>query len=177
MNKLAFLPLILFAVLAGVFAFQLISGKNSSELPSALIGKSAPATSLPPLDPAFPGISSNLFQGRVTVLNVFASWCLPCRDEHPSLMELAKDKRFTLSGLNYKDKPDQAQRFLADLGNPYAEIGSDLSGRAGIDWGVYGVPETYVIDKTGVIRMKHTGPISPEILAKKIMPLLAELNK
>ena len=170
MNKLAFLPLVLFAALAGVFAFQLTSGKNSSELPSALIGKAAPATNLPPLDPAFPGISSNLFQGRVTVLNVFASWCVPCRDEHPSLMELAKDKRFTLSGLNYKDKPDQALRFLGDLGNPYAEIGSDLSGRAGIDWGVYGVPETYVIGKDATISFKFVGPLGPGTMKSVLLP-------
>ena len=170
MNKLAFVPLILFAALAGVFAFQLTSGKNTSELPSALIGKAAPATTLPPLDPALPGVNSTSFQGRVTVLNVFASWCVPCREEHPTLMELAKDKRFTLSGLNYKDRPDQAQRFLADLGNPYAEIGADVSGRAGIDWGVYGVPETYVIGKDGLIRFKFVGPLGPDTLKEVLLP-------
>jgi cytochrome c biogenesis protein CcmG, thiol:disulfide interchange protein DsbE len=169
-NKLAFLPLILFAVLAGVFAFQLTSGKNTSELPSALIDKPAPATALPPLDPALPGLSSTSFQGRVTVLNVFASWCVPCREEHPSLMELAKDKRFTLSGLNYKDNPDQALRFLSDLGNPYTEIGADISGRAGIDWGVYGVPETYVIGKDGTIHFKFVGPLGPETMKSVLLP-------
>lgn len=169
-NKLAFLPLILFAALAGVFAFQLTSGKNTNELPSALIGKAAPATTLPPLDPALPGVSSASFQGRVTVLNVFASWCVPCREEHPSLMELAKDRRFTLSGLNYKDKPDQALRFLGDLGNPYAEIGADVSGRSGIDWGVYGVPEIYVIGKDGMIRFKFVGPLGPDTMKSVLMP-------
>jgi cytochrome c biogenesis protein CcmG/thiol:disulfide interchange protein DsbE len=169
-NKLAFVPLILFAALAGVFAFQLTSGKDTSELPSALIGKPAPATSLPPLDSALPGINSLSFQGRVSVLNVFASWCVPCREEHPVLMELAKDKRFTLSGLNYKDKPDQASRFLGDLGNPYAEIGADVSGRAGIDWGVYGVPETYVIGKDGMIRFKLVGPLGADTMESVLLP-------
>jgi cytochrome c biogenesis protein CcmG, thiol:disulfide interchange protein DsbE len=169
-NKLAFLPLVLFAALAGVFAFQLTSGKNSSELPSALIGKQSPATSLPPLDAALPGIESERFKGRVTVLNVFASWCVPCREEHPALLELAKDSRITLAGLNYKDKPDQAKAFLGELGNPYAEIGSDLSGRAGIDWGVYGVPETYVIGKDGTIRFKFVGPLGPDTVKTVLIP-------
>jgi cytochrome c biogenesis protein CcmG, thiol:disulfide interchange protein DsbE len=169
-NKLAFVPFVLFVTLAGVFAFQLTSGKDTSELPSALIGKAAPTTNLPPLDPAIPGVNSATFQGRVTVLNVFASWCVPCREEHPSLLELAKDKRFTLSGLNYKDKPDQAMRFLADLGNPYAEIGADISGRAGIDWGVYGVPETYVIGEDGTIRFKFVGPLGPDMMRSVLLP-------
>jgi cytochrome c biogenesis protein CcmG, thiol:disulfide interchange protein DsbE len=169
-NKLAFLPLILFAALAVVFAYQLTSGKDTSELPSALIGKAAPQTTLPPLDPALPGIESEQFKGRVTVLNVFASWCVPCREEHPALLELAKDGRITLAGLNYKDKPEQAKAFLGDLGNPYAEIGSDQSGRAGIDWGVYGVPETYVIGKDGTIRFKFVGPLGPDMMKTVLMP-------
>ena len=169
-NKLAFVPLILFVALAGVLAFQLTAGKDTSALPSALIGKAAPATDLPPLDPAMPGINSASFRGRVTVLNVFASWCVPCREEHPVLMELAKDKRFTLSGLNYKDKPDQAMRFLGDLGNPFAAIGADVSGRAGIDWGVYGVPETYVIGKDGAIRFKFVGPLGPDTVKSVLLP-------
>lgn len=169
-NKLAFLPLIVFAALAGVFAYQLTSGKDTSELPSVLIGKPSPNTSLPPLEPALPGIESVKFQGRVTVLNVFASWCVPCREEHPVLLELARDRSITLSGLNYKDKPDQARAFLSELVNPYAEIGADTSGRAGIDWGVYGVPETYVIGKDGNIRFKFVGPLSPESLETLLMP-------
>ena len=112
--------------------------------------------------PRLPGLSSDAFIGRVTVLNVFASWCVPCRDEHPVLIGIAKDKRFTLAGLNYKDKPDQAKAFLAELGNPYAVIGADIDGRAGIDWGVYGVPETYVIGKDGTIRFKFVGPLGAD---------------
>lgn len=169
---LAFLPIILFAALAGVFAFQLYAGKNSADLPSALIGKQAPQTDLPPLDAASIGLKSADFMGRVTVLNVFASWCVPCREEHPVLLELAKDKRFTLAGLNYKDKPENALQFLTDMGNPYAVIGADISGRAGIDWGVYGVPETYVIGKDGAILYKHVGPLDAEALRAEILPVV-----
>lgn len=168
-NWLAFAPLVIFAALAGVFAMQLFSGKDTSELPSVLIGQPSPETALPPLDPALPGIQSANFKGRVTVLNVFASWCVPCRDEHPHLIELTKDTRFTLSGLNYKDKPDQAGNFLKELGNPYDEIGADISGRAGIMWGVYGVPETYVIGKDGTIRFKYTGPLDPDRIKSVLM--------
>ncbi len=168
----AFLPIVLFAALAGVFAFQLYAGKNSADLPSALIGKLAPQTDLPPLDPAGIGLKSADFIGRVTVLNVFASWCVPCREEHPVLLELAKDKRFALVGLNYKDKPENALRFLGDMGNPYAVIGADISGRAGIDWGVYGVPETYVIGKDGAILYKHVGPLDAEAVKAEILPVV-----
>ena len=169
-NWLAFAPLIIFALLAGVFAMQLFSGKNVNEVPSVLIGQASPETALPALDPALPGIKSADFRGRVTVLNVFASWCVPCRDEHPFLIELTKDTRFTLSGLNYKDKPDQAANFLKELGNPYDEVGADVSGRAGIMWGVYGVPETYVIGRDGTIRYKFTGPLDPEKIKSVLMP-------
>lgn len=169
-NWLAFVPLIIFAMLAGVFALQLFSGKNANELPSVLIGQASPETDLPALDPALPGIKSVDFKGRVTVLNVFASWCVPCRDEHPSLIALTKDARFTLSGLNYKDKPDQATNFLKELGNPYDEIGADVSGRAGIMWGVYGVPETYVIGKDGTIKYKFTGPLDPDKIKSVLLP-------
>jgi cytochrome c biogenesis protein CcmG, thiol:disulfide interchange protein DsbE len=171
-NWVAFLPIILFAALAGVFAFQLYQGKNSADLPSALIGKAAPQTDLPPLDATSIGLKSADFIGRVTVVNVFASWCVPCREEHPTLLELAKDKRFTLAGLNYKDKPENAQQFLNDNGNPYAVIGADISGRAGIDWGVYGVPETYVIGKDGAILYKHVGPLDADAVAKEIVPVV-----
>ncbi len=171
-NWVAFLPIVLFAALAGVFAFQLYQGKNSADLPSALIGKAAPLTDLPPLDAASIGLKSADFIGRVTVVNVFASWCVPCREEHPTLLELSKDKRFTLAGLNYKDKRDNALQFLNDNGNPYAVIGADISGRAGIDWGVYGVPETYVIGKDGAILYKHVGPLDADAVAKEILPVV-----
>ncbi len=169
-NWIAFAPVILFAGLAGVFAYQIGSGKDTSELPSMLLGKQAPLTDLPPLDPAIPGLRSADFTGHVTVLNVFASWCVPCREEAPALIEFAKDKRFTLAGLNYKDKPENAARFLAEFGNPFAVIGADIGGRAGIDWGVYGVPETYVIGKDGTIRFKFVGPLDEASWKASILP-------
>jgi cytochrome c biogenesis protein CcmG/thiol:disulfide interchange protein DsbE len=170
-NYWVFLPIALFVALAGVFASQLLSGKDSALLPSALIGKPAPQTSLPPLQASgLPGINTADFKGRVTVLNVFASWCVPCRQEHPLLLELAKDKRFVLVGFNYKDEPANAAKFLSELGNPYAALGTDVSGRSGIDWGIYGVPETYVINKSGLITYKQIGPLSPASLANALMP-------
>ncbi len=169
-NWIAFLPIIVFAGLAGVFAMQLMSTKDKSELPSMLIGKTAPATDLPPLDPAAPALKSADFIGRVTVLSVFASWCVPCREEAPALIEFAKDTRFTLVGLNYKDKPENAAAFLAEFGNPFAVIGADISGRAGIDWGVYGVPETYVISKDGTIRYKFVGPLDAASWKTTLLP-------
>ena len=159
-NWLALLPLILFLGLAAIFLTQLMSGRDTQTVPSALIGQSAPISNLPPVEAlSVPGIAPEDFKGNVTVLNVFASWCAPCRDEHPVLMELAKDRRFQLIAINYKDKPENAAAFLGELGNPFAKIGADVSGRAGIDWGVYGVPETYVIGPDGVIRYKHVGPL------------------
>src|SRR5690606_29006908 len=143
---LVLLPLAAFLALTGVFALQLLSGRDTSIVPSALIGAVAPSTELPPLaGQDMPGISSSRFRGQVTLLNVWASWCVPCRQEHPILMELSRDGRFSLQGMNYKDNPDNALKFLAGLGNPYSAIGVDRSGRSGIDWGVYGVPETFVI--------------------------------
>jgi cytochrome c biogenesis protein CcmG, thiol:disulfide interchange protein DsbE len=170
-NYLAFLPVVFFLSLAAIFASQLMSGKDASVLPSALIGKSAPATDLPSLNPsALNGLKSAAFTGHVTVLNVFASWCIPCRQEHPALIKLAKDKRFILAGLNYKDRPENAKRFIAELGDPYAIIGTDEAGRAGIEWGVYGVPETYVIDKDGIIRYKYVGPLDDKAIVLEILP-------
>jgi cytochrome c biogenesis protein CcmG, thiol:disulfide interchange protein DsbE len=168
---LVFLPLAAFLVLVGVFLLQLFSGRDVSEVPSALIGQPAPETKLAPLDgTGLPGIDSAAFKGKVTVLNVWASWCAPCREEHPALLALAKDKRFSLEGMNYKDKPENASEFLGALGNPYAAIGVDPSGRTGIDWGVYGVPETYVIGKDGKIAFKHVGPLSDSTIASELMP-------
>lgn len=174
-NWLALAPLAAFLALAGVFLVQLMSDRDQRELPSALIGQPAPKTDLPPLDPAAgEGITDAAFKGKVTLLNVFASWCVPCREEHPFLVELAKDPRFRLVGLNYKDKPDNAFAFLGELGNPYAAIGADVSGRAGIDWGVYGVPETYLIDRQGIIRAKFVGPLSPGAFKARLEPEIAK---
>jgi cytochrome c biogenesis protein CcmG, thiol:disulfide interchange protein DsbE len=175
-NWLALLPLILFLGLAAIFLTQLMSGRDTQTLPSALIGQPVPVTNLPPIAAlsAIPGITPEDFKGRVTVLNVFASWCGPCREEHPVLMELAKDQRFQLIAINYKDKPENAAAFLSELGNPYAKIGADQNGRAGIDWGVYGVPETYVIGPDGTIRYKHVGPLHAAAVEKEILPEAAK---
>ena len=174
---LPLLPLAVFLALAGVFLAQLLSGRDTSVVPSALIGSPAPQTALPPLENSgLPGLDSSAFAGKVTLVNVWASWCAPCRQEHPLLMELAKDGRIAVAGLNYKDQPQNARRFLGNLGNPYAAIGVDASGRTAIDWGVYGVPETFVIDKQGVIRYKQIGPITPEALEATILPLIRKLE-
>jgi cytochrome c biogenesis protein CcmG/thiol:disulfide interchange protein DsbE len=168
---LPLLPFLVFIGLAGLFLSQLLSGRDTSEVPSALIGLPAPPTNLPPLDGSnLPGLNSQSFAGKVTLVNVFASWCAPCREEHPVLLALAQDKRFTIAGLNYKDRPENARRFLGDLGNPFAAIGVDEAGGTAIDWGVYGVPETFVIGKDGKIAYKHVGPLTPETAQALLLP-------
>lgn len=175
------LPLLVFLGLAGLFLSQLLSGRDISEVPSALIGLPAPRTSLPPLEGSnLPGLDSSQFAGRVTLVNVFASWCAPCREEHPVLLALSQDKRFVMAALNYKDRPENARRFLGDLGNPFQAIGVDEAGRTAIDWGVYGVPETFVIGKDGKIAYKYVGPLTPEtaqtLLLQQIDKALAAQN-
>jgi cytochrome c biogenesis protein CcmG/thiol:disulfide interchange protein DsbE len=168
-------PLVIFMALAGLFLFRLFSG-DPSYIPSALIGHPAPPTTLPPLaglerdGTPVPGIDPASFKGAVTVVNVWASWCEPCRDEAPLLMQLAKDSRFRLIGINYKDQPDNARRFLGRYGNPFASAGADADGRAAIEWGVYGVPETFVVGKDGRIAYKLVGPINPDNFAAVLKP-------
>lgn len=173
-----FLPLILFGALAVLFLFRLFAG-DPQKLPSALIGKAAPVTELPALTGLMrggqqvPGIAASSAPGQVTVLNVFASWCVPCRDEHPALIELDKaiaGKNVRLIGLNYKDRPEAALKFLAELGNPYTAVGRDPDGRKGIDWGVYGVPETFVVRADGTIAYKYVGPLSMQKLKDTLLP-------
>jgi cytochrome c biogenesis protein CcmG/thiol:disulfide interchange protein DsbE len=165
---LMLLPLVLFGALAVIFYAQLKSGKDNSTIPSALIGKKAPQFTLPTVagmereGVALDGFGSTELAGRISIVNVWASWCVPCRQEHPVLMELAKDGRVQMLGINYKDKPENARRFLGQLGNPFAAIGSDPNGRAAIDWGVYGIPETFIVGPDGTIRHKHVGPIGPQ---------------
>jgi cytochrome c biogenesis protein CcmG/thiol:disulfide interchange protein DsbE len=166
---LIFLPLAAFAVLAALFYVRLGAG-DSSRIPSPLIGKVVPAFNLPPLEAVgaqVPFTDADLRKGTVTLVNVFASWCVPCRDEHPMLVQLSKDadlqsKGVRIVGLAYKDEPANSRRFLGEMGNPYAQIGVDKSGRTGIDWGVYGVPETFVVRGDGTIAYKFIGPLSPE---------------
>lgn len=167
------LPLLVFLALAGIFLMQLLSGRDLTAVPSALIGHTAPKTELPPLEGvSLPGLSSTDFLGKVTLVNVWASWCAPCREEHPVLVEMSRDQRFAIAGLNYKDKPENARRFLGDLGNPYKAIGVDQHGRTAIDWGVYGVPETFLVGKDGKIAFKHVGPLSSETVQTTLMPAI-----
>lgn len=170
------LPLILFLALATLFLFRLDDG-DPARVPSALIGRQVPAFDLAgiegltgPRGPV-PGFSdATLRQGRVSVVNVWASWCVPCRDEHPMLVTLSRDGRFDLYGLNYKDEAENARRFLGRFGNPFEAVGADRGGRVGIDWGVYGVPETFVVGPDGRIVYKHVGPLDEANLARDLMP-------
>lgn len=161
------LPLVAFAALAALFWFRLGSG-DPSKIPSALIGRPAPQTALPPLEglvagnAQVPGLDPAVLKGKVSVVNVWASWCVPCHDEAPLLTELAKDKRLQLVGINYKDAADNARRFLGRYGNPYGIVGVDGNGRAAIEWGVYGVPETFVVGRDGTIVYKLVGPVTAD---------------
>jgi cytochrome c biogenesis protein CcmG/thiol:disulfide interchange protein DsbE len=164
---LMMLPLIVFAGLAVLFWFRLGDG-DPSKIPSALIGHPAPQTMLPPLEgltadgAQVPGLDPAMFKGKVSVVNVWASWCVPCHDEAPLLTELGKDKRLQLVGINYKDAPDNARRFLGRYGNPFNVVGVDGNGRAAIEWGVYGVPETFIVGREGKIVYKLVGPVTPD---------------
>ena len=175
MKRLWFLvPLAAFFALAAVLAVGL--KLDPREVPSPLIGKPAPKFALQRLDDAARTIRLDDMRGKVWVLNVWASWCVACREEHPLLVEFAKKRVVPLYGLNYKDKREDANAWLARFGNPYDASLFDDEGRVGIDFGVYGVPETFVIDQNGVIRMKHIGPLTPEVIATKLEPLLKKLD-
>jgi cytochrome c biogenesis protein CcmG/thiol:disulfide interchange protein DsbE len=164
-----------FAVLAAVLAWQLLTGAPD-KVPSALIDKPIPQFDLPPIPGWEKGLSSaDIEGGGVSLLNVFASWCGPCRVEHPLLMDIASLDLLPIWGLNYKDQPKDAARWLNGLGDPYTRIGSDLGGRVGIDWGVYGVPETFVIDDRGRIVYKHIGVLTRIDWDEKILPLITGL--
>ena len=171
------LPLMIFLALAALFFFRLGSG-DPSRIPSALLGQPAPQTELPPVEGLLrdgkpvPGIVPADFRGAVTLVNVWASWCVPCRDEAPLLMTLSEDKRFRIVGINYKDQPENARRFLGRYGNPFVAAGADLKGRASIEWGVYGVPETFVVGRDGRIAYKLVGPVTPQNLEGAVKPAL-----
>jgi cytochrome c biogenesis protein CcmG/thiol:disulfide interchange protein DsbE len=165
------LPVLLFVVIVGYFVLGL--QRDPSTLPSALIDKKVPEFSLPPLTDK-PGLASADLAGEVTLVNFFASWCVPCRTEHPVLMRIGKAVR--LVGVAYKDDPEKSRRFLAELGDPYARIGVDREGRTAIDFGLYGVPETYVVDKDGKIRFRFVGPLTPKAWDEEIAPLLRQLS-
>jgi cytochrome c biogenesis protein CcmG, thiol:disulfide interchange protein DsbE len=174
-NILVLLPLIVFLALAALFFYRLGIG-DPSRIPSALIGQPAPVTDLPALPglerdgKAVPGVNNAMFRGAVTLVNVWASWCVPCHDEVPFLEKLSKDKRIQLVGINYKDAPDNARRFLNRYGNPFVATGRDDTGRTSIDWGVYGVPETFLVGRDGRIAYKLVGPITEDNLAGVLEP-------
>lgn len=179
---LMLLPVVIFAAIAALFLFQLTLGEDPQTIPSALIGKKAPVTNLPPVPglvdngTPVPGVSTTDLMGKISVVNVFASWCVPCRQEHPILEELATVDGIQLIGINYKDKPENARRFLGSLGNPYDRVGADEKGRVSIDWGVYGVPETYIVDGQGTIRYKFIGPLTPEAYVNTFLPELENVK-
>jgi cytochrome c biogenesis protein CcmG, thiol:disulfide interchange protein DsbE len=170
------LPLAIFLVLAALFFFRLGSG-DPSRIPSALIGRPAPDTNLPAVaglntrdGKPMPGISVADFRGAVTLVNVWASWCVPCHDEAPLLDALSADKRIRIVGINYKDQPDNARRFLGRYGNPFVAAGADGNGRASMEWGVYGVPETFIVGRDGTIAYKLVGPITAGNLERVVKP-------
>ncbi|KJF72234.1 DsbE family thiol:disulfide interchange protein [Agrobacterium arsenijevicii] len=174
---LALLPLLLFggfALIAGKMLYdQDVNGLDISAIPSALIGTKAPALSLPPLEGSnLPALTDAAIKGKLTLVNVFASWCIPCRREHPILQELAKDNRITVVGINYKDGQDNALRFLGELGNPFAAIGVDPNGKAAIDWGVYGIPESYLVGADGTILYKKVGPFDARSVERDLLPAI-----
>jgi cytochrome c biogenesis protein CcmG, thiol:disulfide interchange protein DsbE len=173
------LPFAIFIALAGLFWYALQTG-DPSKLPSALIGKPVPEFTLPPLEglKAEDGAemrsfdAADLAQGKPTIVNIFASWCVPCLEEHPMLMALAEEPGLRIYGINYKDDPASARRFLGRYGNPYTRVGTDGAGRTAINFGVYGVPETFVISGDGKIAYRHVGPLTEEAIATKILPLM-----
>jgi cytochrome c biogenesis protein CcmG/thiol:disulfide interchange protein DsbE len=175
-TRALWVPLLVFAALVVLFSFALQKG-DPSKLPSALVGRPAPSLMLPPVEGLtdqgrpVPGFGpAELAASGPKVVNFFASWCLPCTDEHPLLLRLKRETGVTILGINHKDQPSNAHRFLARLGNPYTAVGADQNGRAAIEWGVYGMPETFVVDGRGVIVFKHVGPIDAEALATRLIP-------
>ncbi|HEY3040215.1 MAG TPA: DsbE family thiol:disulfide interchange protein [Pyrinomonadaceae bacterium] len=169
------IPLVLFVVLVVFLAIGL--RHDPHEVPSPLINKPAPGFQLAQLSDPSKRFSAEEMRGKVWLLNVWASWCITCRDEHPLLLEYARSKAVPIYGLNYKDKREDALSWLGELGDPYVLSVSDLDGRVGIDYGVYGAPETYLIDRDGIIRFKQVGPVTPDIWEQKIVPMVKDLNK
>lgn len=174
-RKLVFLlPAVLFVALLAAFALGL--GHDPHLLPSALIDRPAPDFSLPALYQGAEGFTRKDLDGRVTLVNFFASWCAPCREEQPALMSLAHRPGVSLDGIAYKDKPEESRRFLDRFGNPYSRTGVDRDGATAIDFGVYGVPETYVVDGSGRIRYRHVGPLTAEDVKQKILPVIERIT-
>lgn len=173
-GPLMVLPVAVFLALAGAFLWGLFN--NDDKLPSTMIGRAVPEFDLPPLEGRDNGLSSEDLRGEVSIVNVWASWCAPCRVEMPLLVELAETGTVPIHGINYKDDPAAAKRFLAELGDPYTRLGEDRSGRTSIDWGVYGLPETFVIDAEGRIAHKHVGAFDRRMLEEEILPVVRRLQ-
>ncbi|MEE8535518.1 MAG: DsbE family thiol:disulfide interchange protein [Kiloniellales bacterium] len=173
------LPVVVFAVVAGYFVWGLDPSRDPRAVPSALVNEPVPDFELPPIEGMdVPGLATaDLGNGEVSLVNFFASWCIPCKYEHPLLMKLADDRAARIIGINYRDKPENARRWLTQLGNPYERIGADENGRVAIDWGLSGVPETFVIDRDGHIRYQQIGPITPQDLNRIILPMIEELSR
>ena len=168
-------PLLVFVAVGLFLAIGLT--RDPREIPSPLIGKPVPAFSLPPVRGRSLGLSTADLKGDVSLVNVFASWCVACREEHPLLMQIKRDGVVPVHGLNYKDRPADAARWLEERGDPYTRTGADLDGRVAIDWGVYGVPETFVVDREGRIAYKHIGPITPAAWNRTLLPLIRKLQE
>jgi len=174
----ALIPLVLFVGLAGIFMKQLLSGADTSVIPSALINKPAPALNLTALEGAVragkpvPALTTEVIKGKLTLVNVWASWCVPCRQEHPIVLGLSQDPRLNVVGINYKDRNDAALGFLGELGNPFSAIGVDPKGAAAIDWGVYGIPESFLVSADGVILYKHVGPFDDNSIQNELLPAI-----
>jgi cytochrome c biogenesis protein CcmG/thiol:disulfide interchange protein DsbE len=178
---LALIPLAVFlgfAAVAGKMLYdQDVNGLDVSAIPSALIGKTAPSLALPPLEGSnTAALTDAAIKGKLTLVNVFASWCVPCRQEHPILKQLANDSRLNIVGINYKDRNDNALRFLGELGNPYKAIGVDPNGKAAIDWGVYGIPESYLVGPDGTILYKKVGPFDERSLTQQLLPAIEKAS-
>jgi len=174
--RLGFLvPLLVFMALVVILGIGLTL--DPRKVPSPLIGKPVPEFSLPPVKGRTLGLASADLKGEVSLVNVFASWCVPCRQEHPLFVELKAKGVVPIHGINYKDQPDAAARWLDELGDPYTRTGADLDGRVSIDWGVYGVPETFLVDREGRIAYKHIGPLTPQLVKDKLLPLIERLRR
>jgi cytochrome c biogenesis protein CcmG/thiol:disulfide interchange protein DsbE len=178
MRRLLFLlPVLAFGILIAWFWIGLSPGRDPTRVPSAMINKPAPDFELPSLAGGAVGLRTADLKGQLTLVNFFASWCVPCRAEQPLLLDLARDKRLQLYGIAYKNKPEEASAFLAELGDPFARVALDQPGRTAIDFGVYGVPESYLVDRDGRIRFRHVGPLTPDVIEGELKPLIAALSK
>ena len=177
MRAILILPVLMFATIAGFFAWALLHREGADTLPSALIDRPAPPMTLEPLLPDLPGLDVAALRGEVVLVNIFASWCPPCQIEHPVFMRLARDKAVPIWGINYKDKPEDAAAWLRRLGNPYRGIGVDPTGRNAIEWGNYGVPETFVLDREGRIRHRFVGPVTEDAWRTTLRPIVERLRQ